>query len=65
MMWIASAAFNPSLFIASPCLKLIVVNAISISKDEEVVLLIALAGFVFHVPVVLPCNLVIVPKTQK
>lgn len=64
-MWNAEAALNPSLFIVSPRLKLIVVNAISISKDEEVVLLVALAGFVFHVPVVLPCDLVIVPKTQK
>lgn len=59
-----AAALNPSLFVVSPRLKLIVVNAISISKDEEVVLLVALAGFVFHVPVVLPCDLVIVPKTQ-
>lgn len=65
MMWNAAAALNPSLFIVSPCLKLIVVDAISISEDEEVVLLIAFAGFIFHVPVVLPCDLVIVPKTQK
>lgn len=64
-MWNAAAALNPSLFIVSPCLELIVVNAISISKDEEVVLLVALAGLVFHIPVVLPCDLVIVPKTQK
>lgn len=64
-MWNGAAALNPPLFIVSPRLKLVVVNAISISKDEEVVLLIALAGFVLHVPVVLSCNLVIVPTSQE
>lgn len=64
-VWNAAAGLNPSLFNVSPCLKLVVVHAVSISKDEEVVLLVALAGFVFHVPVVLPRDLVIVPKAQK
>ena len=48
-----------------PCLKLIVVNTVSIPEDEEVVLLIALAGFVLDVPVVLPRDLVVVPGTQN
>lgn len=48
-----------------PSLKLIVVNAISISEDKEVVLLITLAGFVLYIPVIFPCNLVIIPKKQK
>lgn len=52
---------NPTLNNDLPCLKFIVVNAISISEDEEVVLLITLAGFVLHVPVILPGNLVVIP----
>lgn len=49
----------------SPSLKLIVVNTVSISEDKEVVLLITLAGFVLDIPVIFPCNLVIIPKNQK
>ena len=48
-----------------PCLQLVVVNTISISEDKEVVLLITLAGFVLHIPVVFPCNLIIIPEIQK
>lgn len=48
-----------------PRLKLIVVNTVSISKDKEVVLLITLASFVLHIPVIFSCNLVIIPKKQK
>lgn len=49
-----------------PSLKLIVVNTVSISEDKEVVLFVTLAGFVLHIPVVLPGYLVIIPeRTNK
>ncbi len=54
-----------SLITDLPCLELIVVHTIAISEDKEVVLLIALAGFVLNIPVVLPGYLVIIPETQK
>lgn len=44
-----------------PGLQFIVVNPITLPEDEEVVLLIALASFVLHIPVVLPGNLVVIP----
>lgn len=48
-----------------PCLKLIVVNTIPIPEDEKVVLLVALACFVFHIPVVLPGYLVFIAEKHK
>lgn len=48
-----------------PGLQFVVVNPIALPEDEEVVLLIALAGFVLHVPVVLPSNLVVVPDEDE
>ena len=44
---------------ASPSLELVVVEAV-FSKDEEVVLLVALAVLALHVPVVLASHLVLV-----
>lgn len=44
-----------------PGLQLIVVNPITLSEDEEIVLLIALTGLVLHIPVVFPSNLVVIP----
>lgn len=48
-----------------PCLKLIVVNTISISEDKEVVFFVTLAGFVLYIPVVLSGYLVIIPKREN
>lgn len=48
-----------------PGLKLIVINAVCVSEDEEVVLFVAFAGFVFHVPVVLSCYLIVVPSDRQ
>ena len=48
-----------------PRLQLVVVDSIPISEDEEIVLLVALAGLVLHVPVVLPGYLVVIPLSQR
>lgn len=48
-----------------PGLELVVVNAVSVSEDEEVVLLIAFAGFVLHVPVVLSRYLIVVSAERQ
>lgn len=48
-----------------PGLQFIVVNPITLPEDEEVVLLVALASFVLHVPVVLPSNLVVIPDEDE
>lgn len=56
---------RPFLIKPLPRLEFIVVNSISVSEDKEIVLLITLAGFVLHVPVVLPCDLVIIPEVTK
>lgn len=47
-----------------PGLKFIVVDTVSVSEDEEVVLFVTLAGFVLHIPVVLPGYLVIIPAKK-
>lgn len=52
-------------FFYSPGLQLVVINTISISEDEEVVLLITFAGFVFDIPVVFSRDLVVVTETKK
>jgi hypothetical protein len=44
-----------------PGLQLIVVNSVTLSEDEEIVLLIALTGLVLHIPVVFPSNLIVIP----
>lgn len=48
-----------------PGLQFIVVNPITLSEDEEVVFLIALASLVLHIPVVLPSNLIVIPKEKN
>lgn len=48
-----------------PGLQFIVVNPVTLPEDEEVVLLVALASFVLHIPVVLPSNLVVIPDEDE
>lgn len=47
---------------SSPGFQLIVIDAVTFPENEKVVLLITFAGFVFHIPVVFPGNLIFIAE---